>query len=84
MKYLHLSFKNKKYIDSLINIEDKKNDIGIPYYKARSIISFSSLTDTTRRKILDSQWSEIMYYKKLEVLKEQKITVFSTNTCFNK
>lgn len=81
MKYLHLSFKNKKYIDSLINIDEKKyNDI--EYYKARSIIAFSSLTDTTQSKILHNEWSKIMYYKKKEILHEQKITIFSTNTCF--
>ncbi len=79
MKYLHLSFKNKKYIDSLINIDEKKyNDI--EYYKAKSIIAFSSLTDTTQRKILHSQWSKIMEYKKNEILYEQKINEFPKDT----
>ncbi len=82
MKYLHLSFKNKKYIDSLINIEDRDNNNipMIPYYKARSIIAFSSLTDTTKSKILDSQWSKIMYYAKRQVLKEQKINDLPKDT----
>ena len=75
VKYLQLSFQEEKYIDSLIKIGDRDYYDGIPmipYTTSKSIIAFSSLTDTTKRKILNPQWSELMYYAKEGALHDQK------------
>ena len=79
VKYLQLSFQEEKYIDSLIKIGYRDNYDGIPmipYTTAKSIIAFSSLTDTSKRKEFNKQRSEMMYHAKRGALKEQKRVTF--------